>query len=244
MTWLSSVSLIGTYVKRDSTLKLTSMSAGCNRIFWIFWLKSIELMMCVLDFTIRGFSSLARKRERLYVGEFMALTIGLRGLSGLCIFGRPYSLGEREFVGLNVNLILLGKLLFFIKVFFARLCLLGFYQVLCMPCPGESLYFFCNLTCSWLLQGRVLSVIASVTLYDHHRKVFLVYLVQSAVVWKKRKWKRIVCSSVVHLRYDREFRNWSYQNAFTSNIRRCSKHRMSHTCENAVFMIDILMNVQ
>jgi len=33
---VSSVSLIGTYVTRNSTSKFTSMSAGCNRIFWIF----------------------------------------------------------------------------------------------------------------------------------------------------------------------------------------------------------------
>jgi len=36
----------------------------------------------------------------------MALTIGLRGLSGLCNFGRPYSLSGRGYVGFNVNLIL------------------------------------------------------------------------------------------------------------------------------------------
>jgi len=95
-------------------------------------MKSVELKMCVPDFSIRGFSSSARKRERSYVGDFMALTIGLRG-SDLCIFGRPYSLGGKEFVGFNVNLILLGKLLFSIRVwFFARLCLLGLYQVLCI----------------------------------------------------------------------------------------------------------------
>jgi len=31
-----SVSLIGSCVKKDSISKLTSMSAQCNRIFWIF----------------------------------------------------------------------------------------------------------------------------------------------------------------------------------------------------------------
>jgi len=69
-------------------------------------MKSVELMMCVLDFPIRGFSSSVRKGERSY-GEFMALTIGLRGL---CIFGKSYSLSGREFVGFNVNVILLEKL--------------------------------------------------------------------------------------------------------------------------------------
>jgi len=40
-------------------------------------MKSVELMMCVPDFPIRDFSFSARKRKRSYVGEFMALTIGL-----------------------------------------------------------------------------------------------------------------------------------------------------------------------
>jgi len=68
-------------------------------------MKSVELMICVLDFPIRSFSSSARKRERSYVAEFMALTIDLRRLSGLCIFGRPYGLSRRGFVGFNVNLL-------------------------------------------------------------------------------------------------------------------------------------------
>jgi len=38
-------------------------------------MKSVELMMCVPDFPIRGFSSWARKRKKSYVGEFMVLTI-------------------------------------------------------------------------------------------------------------------------------------------------------------------------
>jgi len=37
----------------------------------------------------------ARKQAKLYVGECMALTIGLRGMFGLCTFGSPYSLGKR-----------------------------------------------------------------------------------------------------------------------------------------------------
>jgi len=39
------VSFIGTCMKRDSTLKLTSRSVGRNRIFWIFCMKSVELVM-------------------------------------------------------------------------------------------------------------------------------------------------------------------------------------------------------
>jgi len=113
---MSSVSLIGTCVKRDSTSKLTNMSVGCNRIFWIFCMKSIELIICVLDFPMRHCSSFARKRERSYVGEFRALTIGLRGMLALCIFGRPYNLGGRGFLGFNVVLIMLEMLLFSIRI--------------------------------------------------------------------------------------------------------------------------------
>jgi len=51
-------------------------------------------MMCVSDFPMRDFSSWARKRDRSYVGEFIALTIDLRGLLSLCIFDRLYSLGR------------------------------------------------------------------------------------------------------------------------------------------------------
>ena len=53
---------------------------------------------------------MVRKRDKLYVGECMALTIGLRGIFGLCIFDSPYSLGERGFIGFNVDLVLLGML--------------------------------------------------------------------------------------------------------------------------------------
>jgi len=37
---------------------------------------------------------------------------------------------------------------------------------------------------------------------------------------------------MVHLLRDREFENWSYQNALNGNIKRCSKHRMWQACEN------------
>jgi len=37
---------------------------------------------------------------------------------------------------------------------------------------------------------------------------------------------------MVHLLRDREFGNWSYQNALNGNIKRCSKHRMWQACEN------------
>ena len=44
------VSFIGTYVKRNSTSKYTSKFVGCSRIFFIFCIKSIELVICDSDF--------------------------------------------------------------------------------------------------------------------------------------------------------------------------------------------------
>jgi len=38
-------------------------------------MKFVELMMCVPDFPMRDFSFWARKREKSYIGEFMALKI-------------------------------------------------------------------------------------------------------------------------------------------------------------------------
>jgi len=67
-------------VKRDSTSKLTSRSVGRSRIFWIFFIKFVELVMCDSDFSVRNCSVCARKRDKLYVGECIALTIGLRGM--------------------------------------------------------------------------------------------------------------------------------------------------------------------
>ena len=59
--------------------------------------------MCDSDFPVKGCSVCARKRDKLYVGECMALTIGLRGMFGLCTFSNPFSLGGRGFVGFNVD---------------------------------------------------------------------------------------------------------------------------------------------
>jgi len=58
-------------------------SAGRSRIFWIFYMKSVELVKCDSDFLVRGCSVCARKWDKLYVGECMALTIGLSGMFGL-----------------------------------------------------------------------------------------------------------------------------------------------------------------
>ena len=65
---------------------------------------------------MRDCSVCARKRNKLYVGECMVLTIGLSGMFDLCTFGSSYSLGERGFVGFNVDLVLLRMLLFSTRI--------------------------------------------------------------------------------------------------------------------------------
>ena len=80
------MSFIGSCVKRDSTSKFTNRSVERSRIFWIFCTKSIELVRCDSDIPVKGCSVCAVKRDKLYVGECMALTIGPRGMFGLCIF--------------------------------------------------------------------------------------------------------------------------------------------------------------
>jgi len=73
------------------------------------------------DFS-RDCSVCAKKQNKFYVRECMALTIGLSEMFGLCIFGNPYSFG-RGFVSFNVNLILLGMLLFSIRILVLRDCI-------------------------------------------------------------------------------------------------------------------------
>jgi len=53
-------------VKRDSTSKLTGRFMGRSRIFWIFCMKSVELITCDSDFLLRSCSVCARKRDKLY----------------------------------------------------------------------------------------------------------------------------------------------------------------------------------
>ena len=65
---------------------------------------SVELVMCDLNFPVRGCSICARKRDKLYIGKCMTLTISLSGLFSLCTFG---SLGGRG-KSFNVDLVLLG----------------------------------------------------------------------------------------------------------------------------------------
>ena len=91
-------------------------------------MKSVELVMCDSDFSMRGCSVCARKRDKLY-GEYMALrsmAIGLRGMFGLCTFDSPYNLDGRGFVGFNVDLVLLGMLLFSSRILvFCTIVLVG-----------------------------------------------------------------------------------------------------------------------
>jgi len=63
----------------------------------------------------------------------MALTIGLKGMFGLCIFDSPCSLGGRGFVSLNVDLILLEMLLFSTWMFSA---------IILVGSLSNFLYFF------------------------------------------------------------------------------------------------------
>jgi len=89
-------------------------------------------------FPMRGCSVCARKRDKLYIGECV-VTIGLRGIFDLCIFSSPYSLGGREFISFNFDLVLLGMLLFSTKILI--FCVISWIKSLsrfCMLCPRES----------------------------------------------------------------------------------------------------------
>jgi len=55
-----------------STSKLTSRFVGRSRIFWIFCMKSVELVMYDSNFPVRGCSVCARKWDKLYVREYGA----------------------------------------------------------------------------------------------------------------------------------------------------------------------------
>jgi len=56
----------------------------------------------------------------------MALIIGLSGMFGLFTFGSLYSFGGRGYVGFNVDLILLGMLLFSTRILvFCAIVLVG-----------------------------------------------------------------------------------------------------------------------
>jgi len=55
------MSFIGTCVKRDSTSKLTSRSVGC-RIFCIFCMKSVKLVMYDSEFSVRSIVFMLRNR--------------------------------------------------------------------------------------------------------------------------------------------------------------------------------------
>ena len=58
------------------------------RFFWIFYMKSVQLVMCDSDFPVRGYSVCVRKRDKLYVEECMMLIIDLE-IFGLYDFWKP-----------------------------------------------------------------------------------------------------------------------------------------------------------
>ena len=84
----------------------------------------------------------------------VALTIDLKGMFGLCTFSSSYSLGERGFVGFNVDLILLEMLFFSIRILVSCTIVLNgsLSSFFCMLCPREgSSSFSYNVMCSRLL---------------------------------------------------------------------------------------------
>ena len=74
----------------------------------------------------------------------------LSRMFGLCTFGSPYSLGGRGYVGFDVDIVLLGMLLFFNRILvFCAIVLVGSLSSFCMLCPREgSLSFSYSLMCS------------------------------------------------------------------------------------------------
>ena len=81
----------------------------------------------------------------------MALTISLRRMFDLCTFSSPYSLDERGFVGFNVDLILLGMLLFSTRILvFYAIVLVGFLSNFLCFVRENVLHLFFIVMCSWL----------------------------------------------------------------------------------------------
>ena len=116
-------------------------------------MKSVELcvslVMCNSDFLIMGCS--ARKRDKLYVGKCIVLTISLRWMFGLCTFDSLYSLDERGFVDFNIDLVLLGMLLFSIWILmFCAIVLIGSLLSFLYALSEKrfSIFFLYNLMCS------------------------------------------------------------------------------------------------
>ena len=82
--------------------------------------------MCNSDFPAKGCSVCARKRDKLFVSKCIALTISLRWMFGLYTFDSLCSFDERGFVDFNIDLVLLGMLLFSIWILmFCAIVLIG-----------------------------------------------------------------------------------------------------------------------
>lgn len=80
---------VGTRVKRETTSKEAKISPSARVWVEMNSAKSLEFFTCDSDMPTTGASRSARNLERLYVGDVMKETIGLRGTSGLWILGRP-----------------------------------------------------------------------------------------------------------------------------------------------------------
>jgi len=81
------IPFIETFVKR-LYIEAYLISSECRRIFFRF------------PYEIRQVSELGNMRD----GMLGTLTIGLKEILSLCIFGRPYNLDEKLFVDFNVAL--------------------------------------------------------------------------------------------------------------------------------------------
>ena len=80
---VASASAMGTLVKRLTTSKLTMVSLLWMVVCLIWFAKSVEFLMKELVLPARGERILASFLARRYVGEPMALTMGLRGIPSL-----------------------------------------------------------------------------------------------------------------------------------------------------------------
>ena len=92
---------------------------------------------------MRGCSVCARKRDKLYVGECMALAIGLSRMFSLCTFDSPFSLGGRGFKRFNVDFSFTGNVIFFHQdLSVLRDCISWiFVKLFCMLCSREGSSF-------------------------------------------------------------------------------------------------------
>jgi hypothetical protein len=69
------------------------MSGSFIEIVFSLWMKSSEFLMWEGECPTYGLSKLVRYFASEYVGEEIQLTMGLRGMPSLWIFGSPYNLG-------------------------------------------------------------------------------------------------------------------------------------------------------